>query len=182
MPNELRDQPIKEIRRRPTICYFVGIVLVAYLVVAVLLIVAVHVNFFRALANFQLLRTHVICGGFGMLGAAMATTRKFYRILITETTNLAIGSSTPKAIWDFGWVFYYVTRPVLGGILGALSFTLSFVGFNILASSDVDISSEGRFLLFGVAFISGFSVSQMLDRLNGMAKQLFKETPEKEGM
>jgi len=176
------DQP-GGFTHRPAICYCVGIVLIVYLLASVFLVVAVHVNLFGDFGRFQLLRAHVMCGGFGMLGAAMATARKYYQILITESTNRANKKPTPVVIWDLGWSFYYLTRPILGGILGALSYTLSFVGFNALSTMpDVGISKEGHLLLYGLAFVSGYAVSQVLDRLNTIAKQLFQHKPETEGM
>jgi hypothetical protein len=171
-----------KIKHPPVVCYWIGISLVVYLIASLFLIVSIHINLLVQLTNFQLLRAHLMCGSFGMLGAAMAATRKFYHFLITESVNKTNETYVPKIIWDFGWTFYYVTRPILGGILGSLSYTLSFVGVNILTSSgDGLISKQGHYLLYGLAFISGFSVSQVLDRLNAVAKQVFKSRPESGG-
>ena len=74
-----------------------------------------------------------------------------------------------------GWLYYYLTRPVLGAILGALTFTLSYVGFHVLSSVRTDqVSNEGKNLLFAVAFVSGFSVSHVLDRLEAVSRQIFQ--------
>lgn len=164
-------------KQRPWVCYFVGICMLIYLLLAGVTIVAIHTNCFPSLEQFQLLRAHFMCAGFGMLGAALAATRKYYRALITETTESGTSLS-----WDFGWVFYYVTRPILGSILGALSYMLSYIGFSVLAGPTAQqISTEGRFALYSLALISGFSVSQVLDRLKLTAKQFFKPRPGSEG-
>lgn len=160
---------------RPMVCYCIAICLIGYLGIAVAIIIIIHINFFSFLPNLKLLRAHIMCGGFGMLGALMAAIRKFYRILITDSTRQANGKRVQKLTWDFGWTFYYLTRPILGSVLGALSYTLSFIGFNALASStEITISREGHFLLYALALVSGFSVSQVLDKLNTTAKNIFQ--------
>jgi hypothetical protein len=143
---------------------------------AALIIVIVHLNLIRPLAGAWLLRTHVLCAGFGMAGASIASIRKYYRTLITESS----GTPSERAAlapnrWTFGWVFYYCTRPILGAALGAFSFMLSFVGFQILARPyEMGISDEGKYLLYAVAFMSGFAASHVLDRLAAIARQAFQ--------
>jgi hypothetical protein len=167
---------------RPAACYVVGVVLILFMLFAGALIVAVHLNAVEWLSRTSLLRTHVMCAAFGMLGAAMAGVRKYYKTLITETTARMGTLPSGPVVWDLGWLVYYLTRPILGAILGALSFTLSFVGFHVLANpSKIEISDEGRYLLFALAFVAGFAVSQVLDRLNSVAKEIFKASSEKEG-
>lgn len=183
MESDEQARPFSNVKTRTALHCCVGIMLMVYLAAAISLIIVVHINLFGQLVNFQLLRAHLMCGGFGVLGAAMAAMRKFYRILISEGASQLSGQSFLKINWNLGWMFYFITRPILGGILGALSYTLSFVGFNTLASSpDMEISTHGRFLLYGFAFVSGFGVSQVLDRLNAIAKQLFQHKSEEEGM
>jgi hypothetical protein len=148
---------------------------------AVVIVFLVHLNILGWITRSPLLRAHVLCGAFGMLGSSMAAIRKYYRALITESTSAASGLAAPRLAWDFGWVFYYLTRPILGAILGALSFTLSFVGFHVFAKpTQIEISNEGRYLLFALAFISGFAVSHALDRLNSVARELLQTEAGKE--
>lgn len=110
-----------------------------------------------------------------MLGATVAAMRKYYNVLITDVTEVPGGGFKTYSNWSIGWVYYYATRPVLGFILGALTFTLSFIGVQVLAKpADVDISKEGRYLLFGIAFLSGFAVSHVLNRLEALAREIFK--------
>ena len=75
----------------PLGCYVVGIALVLYLFFALLMVLITHLDLLPGLATRDLLRTHVLCGGFGMLGAATASMRKYYRVLITESTARASG-------------------------------------------------------------------------------------------
>ena len=165
-------------QKRPKSCYLVGAGLVLYLVGAVLLVVCVHLNVVPILGESNLFRTHLMCGAFGMLGSSIATIRRYYRALLTETTAVMEGKPNPPLIWDFAWVFYYLTRPILGGILGALTFTLSFIGLQILATPvKPEVSNQGKYLLFALAFVSGFAVGQVLDRLNSVAKEVFEPRP-----
>lgn|GEM_PF-1138084 len=157
-------------------CYVVGIALVAYVFLALLIILITHLDLVPGLVTRDLLRTHVLCAGFGMLGASTASIRRYYRVLITESTARISGRVEAPSDWTLGWIYYYLTRPVLGAILGALSFTLSYVGFHVLSSVRTDqVSVEGKNLLFAVAFVSGFSVSHVLDRLEAVSKQLFQK-------
>jgi len=161
--------------RGRTSCILVGIFLITYLLIAALGIILVHIDIVESLAKFSLLRAHVMCAGFGMVGATIAAIRKYYSALITESIAKAKGHVMPPLDWGLGWVYYYLSRPILGAILGALSYTLSFVGVLILThGSDVVISNEGRFLLYALAFVSGFAVSNVLDRLGAVANQIFK--------
>ena len=159
----------------PKACYFVGVSLVVYVVIAACTIIAVHMDWIATLAQATLLRSHVMCAAFGTLGAAVAAMRRYYKTLITESTAWAAARPIPPSDWTLGWVYYYLTRPILGGVLGALAYTLSFVGIQILATPpDVEVSNEGRVLLYALAFVSGFAVSHVLDSLEAVARKVFR--------
>ena len=161
--------------KRPMICYILGVVLIAYLILSGILIVLIHLNVYEQLLQFQLLRVHLLCGSFGMLGASMAAIRKYYRRLITEEEALKSGEEISPFDWRWGRIFYYSSRPLLGAALGAIIYTLTSGGFLVIAeSSSIKISSEGRYLLYGISFLCGFSVSQVLDRLGELSDQIFK--------
>ena len=160
--------------RYPLSCYVVGILLIFFLLMSASIIVIVHLNVFTILESAKILRAHVMCGGFGMMGAALAAIRKYYRVLITERTALETHQVATPTDWTLGWVYYYLTRPLLGAILGALTFTLSYIGVQVLTKpGSPSISDEGQFVLYALAFIAGFSVTHVLDRLEAVAKQTF---------
>jgi hypothetical protein len=116
-----------------------------------------------------------MCGAFGMLGATIAAMRRYYRTLITERAALAEGKSFTPADWTLGWIYYYLTRPLLGGLLGAFTYMFSYAGLLVLATPrDTQVSSEGRFALYALALIAGFAVSHVLDRIEAVARQTFK--------
>lgn len=148
-----------------------------YLLIAVCAIISIYLNIFECLAKTSILRTHILCGAFGMLGASVASIRKYYKYLISHSTSIIKNSEVSPMDWSLGWVYYYVTRPILGSILGAITFTLSFTGFQILSNvQQIEISSKGKNLIFAIAFVSGFSVSHVLDRLEAISKQIFKSS------
>lgn len=167
----------KKYEEYPIACRVVGVLLIVFLFIAVAIIFVAHLNCIEVLAQSDLLRSHVICGAFGMLGASIASVRKYYQYLITYSTAKATGRSNQSMDWSLGWVYYYLTRPILGSVLGALAYLLSFIGFQVLAGSNsLEISNKGKYLLFAVSFVSGFSVSHVLDRVDAVSKQIFQTT------
>ena len=72
----------------PIACYMVGIVLIGYLLIVVCAIIFVYLNIFEYLAKASILRTHILCGAFGMLGASVASIRKYYKYLISHSTSI----------------------------------------------------------------------------------------------
>jgi len=160
--------------RYPPACYVIGILLVVFLLLSASVIIIVHLNVVAFLKSARFLRAHVMCGGFGMMGAALAAIRKYYKALITERTALVTHQAVLPTDWTLGWVYYYLARPLMGGILGALSFMLSYIGVQVLVKpADSSISAEGQFVLYAIAFVAGFSVTHVLDRLEAVAKQTF---------
>lgn len=158
----------------PTSCYVVGITLLGFLGLSLLSVVVVHLHELPILERSQLLRTSAMCGAFGMLGASMAAIRKYYQLLITENTAKGAGRPVSESAWDFGWTFYYLTRPILGAVLGALTFVFVFVGFEILSTTQTSsISKHGHMMLYAISLLAGYAVSQVLDRLSMVAKQVF---------
>ena len=100
-----------------------GVYIVMVLLASVIGIGFVHSNVVP-LAS-QLLRAHLMCGLFGTAGACIAAIRKYYRALITEAAAHSKGQETHPTNWSWGWIFYYLSRPILGCVLGALAYTLS---------------------------------------------------------
>lgn len=162
-------------RDYPIACYIVGISLLLYVIVAIYILISIHTDSITIFVKTRILRAHVICGAFGMLGASVASIRKYYNILITESISNLTGKLIPPSDWSIGWIYYYLTRPILGAILGSLAFLFSFIGFHFLADEKtLQISNKGQYLLYAIAFLSGFSVSHVLDRLEAISKQIFQ--------
>jgi hypothetical protein len=159
---------------QPTACYVVGCSLLLYLFFSMAVIVAIHLNSVPLFEKSLLLRTSAMCSAFGMLGASIASIRKYYRALITESNTSGLGEVSQKLNWDFGWLFYYLTRPILGATLGAIAYVLTFIIFEILTNSHTStISNQGNMMLYAFSLLAGYSVSHVLDRLSIIATQIF---------
>ena len=156
------------------IAYLVGVVLAAYLASAVVGIVLIRSGHPAFLSEDSLLRAHFMCGGFGFLGASLHAIRKYYQALISHSRPVPpTGVTIPN--WSFGWVYYYLIRPFMGGILGSLVYMLSYVGLQLLANpKELLPSSQGTVLLYALALVAGYGVSPLLDRLEGIGRKIFK--------
>lgn len=157
----------------------VGGYLVASLIVGALLVLVIHLNWIPKICTEPMLRAHFICAAFGVMGASMAAMRKLYRAGITHDVLLAqkidCEATNPIKSWGTWWVYYFVTRPIYGGFLGALVFLLSNVSLQIMSQAGGEVlSPQGRYILFGVACLSGYSVSHVLDHLSNASKKVFK--------
>jgi hypothetical protein len=152
---------------------YLATVLIMFMLSAIISIASIHLWWGLLNINSPILRAHMMCGAFGMLGASMASLRKLYKSLITESTAKSSGCSFAPFTWDFGWILYYLTRPMLGTILGASSYLLGYVGFQVLTGSvDVKVSNQGTHLFYTIALLCGFSASQALDRMHSTAKDI----------
>lgn len=59
-----------------------------------------------------------------------------------------------------------------------MSYLLTFIGVQVLASGDtINVSDVGALVLYALAFISGFAVSNVFDRLGAVAKEIFRPYP-----
>jgi hypothetical protein len=159
---------------------FIGITLLAYLAIAIVTLIIVHIDAIAILLKFPLLRAHAMCAAFGMLGATVAAIRKYYQTLITFGVNADHLTTRHPPGSEYGWSFYYLTRPILGGIMGALVYMLTFISVQILAKpAKLDLASEGRMLLYALAFVSGYAVSNVLNRVEVVSRRVFRERPTK---
>lgn len=153
----------------------IAALLIFYLLAATVGVLLIHLNVIQHLQQHHLLRTHLMCAGFGVIGASMAAIRKFYSALITESRRTRENTGPYYVDWSPGWLFYYATRPILGGFLGALSYLFLYGGFQILASTPKsEISNEGNLILYALSMLAGFSVSQVMTRIEQVAEQVFQ--------
>ena len=171
------------IQTLPRSCYWLAVYLLGMVFIGLASILSIHLNAIYLISGSSLLRSHALCASFGLLGASMAAIRKYYKFLITDAVTRSDPGKTSilTQSWGLGWLIYYVSRPIMGLAMGALSFTLSFVGFQVLSQpGSSGLSDQGRYLLFGIAYLAGFSVSHVLDRLNSISRQVFSAKPKEE--
>lgn len=163
--------------KQPVARYLIGFALLAYLLLAAVLIVVFHLNIISIINDHQFLRANLICGAFGMLGSSVAAIRKYYRWLITESQMQKAGKEISPLDWSWGWIYYYICKPLIGYVLGAMIYTLTAVSLKIFSEPIlVGVSTEGRCLLYGISFLAGYSGGSMLDRLEYVSEQLFKRS------
>ena len=156
----------------------IGILLLAYFAFAIALLVAIHLVNFPLLEKHTLFRSHLVCMAFGMLGAVIASIRRYYHALITEEVSGREHSRALTLTWGYGCLYYYITRPLLGGVLAALVYMLSFVGVQVMVTAkDLQFKTEGLLILYAVAFLAGFSVTDVLNRIETVATSIFRKDP-----
>jgi hypothetical protein len=61
---------------------------------------------------------------------------------------------------------------------GCLYYIALVMRMSITEPVGTQISTKGRYVIYGLSFMSGFAVSHVLDRLNAVSKQVFKVQPE----
>ncbi len=167
--------------RRHYTCYIIGAVLGLCLLGVPVVIIVLHLDLIPGLSKAPLLRAHAFCGAFGLLGASIVTLRRYYQALITEDMGPPADGQHRPIVWGFGWLVYYISRPVLGAILGALVYMLSFIGLQVMVAADrIDISTEGAMLMYGIAFVAGYGVSNVMDRVEAISRNVFKPAPKDE--
>jgi len=167
--------------RRHYSCYIIGAVLGLCLIATPVVIIVLHLDLIPGLSESPVLRAHVLCGAFGLLGASIATIRRYYHALITEERGPHTDGHHRPIVWGYGYLVYYVSRPVLGAILGPLVYMLSFIGLQVMVAADrIDISTEGRMLMYAIAFVAGYAVSDVMDRVEAISRNMFKPTQQDE--
>jgi len=121
----------------------------------------------------------------GMLGAAVYALRGFY---------WAVGPQSPtirRYQYDPNFTLWYVARPVMGAFLGVFSFAVLRAGIGTLGTASTDAGATAAY--FAVAFLAGFSATEVLTWLWTLARRIFstqeisagassqQESPEEEG-
>lgn len=102
----------------------------------------------------------------GMLGSVIYAFRGFYQSIV-ET------DSSPKS-FNFKWIFWYLIRPISGGILGFVVYALAraeLVAFGLTTN----ISEQNNLMFFGTSFLAGFGFHDFAEFLSRKTKGLFNE-------
>lgn len=102
----------------------------------------------------------------GLLGAAVFAFRGFYQSVGPQNPQ------NPRYQYDPNWTLWYISRPIMGAFLGAFSYAVLRGGvatFGGAASS----SAGPHAAYFAVAFLAGFSVTEVLDWTHAAARRIF---------
>ncbi len=145
-----------------------------FLILAGVLLLLISGDFIQIYSASPEIKNQLLCGLLGFIGALIASMRKFYRVLITYSSKCKNDSCSEELDLSIGWLYYYISRPLLGAFLGIFSVILVKLGFKVLLENkSQNISNEGSLLLFTISLLSGFSVSHVLNQLEAIAKQIF---------
>lgn len=102
----------------------------------------------------------------GVLGSVIYAFRGFYQ-------SIAEPRNSPKA-FNFKWIFWYLIRPIAGGIFGFVVYALAraeLVAFGLTSN----ISEQNNLMFFGTSFFAGFGFHEFAEYLNRKVKGLFNE-------
>lgn len=104
-------------------------------------------------------RTTLVCVAMGGLGSVTYCLRAVY-------LNLGVHKR-----WSPEWMPWYFIRPVVGFILGGISFVVLKAGLLLL---DAEEGTEGlNYGFLALAFIAGFNVDRFVKRMEEAAKATF---------
>lgn len=102
----------------------------------------------------------------GVLGSVIYAFRGFYQ-------SIAEPENSPKA-FNFKWIFWYLIRPIAGGIFGFIVYALvrsELVAFGLTSK----ISEQNNLMFFGTSFLAGFGFHDFAEYLSSKVKKLFNE-------
>ncbi|MEA3493754.1 MAG: hypothetical protein U9R38_05150 [Candidatus Margulisiibacteriota bacterium] len=87
----------------------------------------------------------------GLLGSAVYMTRGFYQSAVEKVDN--------SKMFDFErWIWWYLSRPILGAIAGGLAFLIIFLAFDFTETT----KNQTAFVLLG--FLSGYNFHEFIEK------------------
>lgn len=87
----------------------------------------------------------------GLLGSAVYMIRGFYYSTVEK--------DNPEKIFDFNrWIWWYLSRPILGAIAGAISFIIIYLAF------DLEQSGKNQLVVFLAGFLVGYNFHEFIER------------------
>lgn len=107
------------------------------------------------------------CYAAGGIGATSYAMRGFYQAAGPRRAD------EPRYHYDPNWTWWYVLRPVMGGVVGVVGYVAVRV---LLTPLDVPRpQSESAYLSFSaIAFFAGYSLTQLFDWLRQAAAGVFR--------
>jgi len=107
-----------------------------------------------------LVKTLIYVAASGGLGATTYAIRGYYQAHINDE-------------FDLKYTWWYIFRPLLGVVVGVVSYFL-LVGGLLSLSRDSEIDyGRSRMLYVGIAYLAGFSFTQFTNKLVDVAKTFF---------
>lgn len=143
---------------------------VAYLLVLLGLNAAIHLAIHHQIIpiSSDLLRLAAYSILFGLLGALVHCLRAIY-------IHRSIRND-----WDDRWIIWYYLRPVVGGVMGLVSFVFIKAGLIVFASESSP-PGNARIAYMAVAFLGGFNVRNFLQKIEDVSRSVLGIEPSAEG-
>lgn len=102
-------------------------------------------------------------------------THKFKRVLEEQGANPENNSDHLKEVIN-GYCLYLIFRPFAGLVIGPVVYMLAFTGLLIFVKQSINVGPEltiqGRYLIYIVAFVGGHASSEILDYFSRLAKKI----------
>jgi len=118
-----------------------------------------------AIVNLDRVRPAIYATFAGVIGASTYALRGFYHAVGPQQAD------KPEYNYDPNWTWWYLARPILGGILGFTSFAILRAGVGTLGAGQQNGTAITGYLSVGL--LAGFSASSVFDWMAGIAKRLF---------
>ncbi len=102
----------------------------------------------------------------GVLGSTVYACRGFYQSIAEPEASLKT--------FDFKWVFWYILRPLLGGIFGFVIYAFAraeLTAFGLTMQS----SGHNNLMFFALSFLAGFCFHDFAEYLTSKARGLFQK-------
>lgn len=124
-------------------------------------------NFFKTVyVNDELsFRTYAYTFIAGVLGSLIFAFRGFYKSTVEA-------SNSGKA-FNFSWIYWYITRPLAGGIFGFVIYAFSraeLIAFGLTTR----ISEQNNLMFFSLSFLAGFGFHEFAEYITKKVKNMFR--------
>jgi len=109
----------------------------------------------------------------GVLGGAFYCLRTFYQKLGEAYTPIEKSDPQPSKVFNIRtWFFWYLYRPIQGGVLALI--LLSLVSSNLLVIKQFDSNNiKSYYSLIAIGFLSGFGSHEVIHKIQEIIKVLF---------
>ncbi len=134
--------------------FVIFLILIFFLALSLLGIYCAYANIFF---STYLTKTIVVSIFSGILGSVVYMSRGFYQ-------SIAENLDENRKFNFERWVWWYLCRPIMGGITGLLVFIIIYLAF------DLQETIKNIFAIFLVSFLSGYNFHQFAE--NRLSKKI----------
>lgn len=112
----------------------------------------------------------------GVLGATFYCLRAMYQRLGEAYTPIGGGDCQPNKVLNIKvWFFWYLYRPIQGGVLGLI--LLSLINSHLLTSKSVDENSlTSLYTQIAIGFLAGLGSHELIHKIDEIIKVLFAKS------